>query len=750
MKPAGIQRWAVGGALLFIILVGLLAYSNNYRNGWHFDDQSYIVQNPTIRTLDNFEGMWNRLTAPARVVVLYSFALNYHFGNTDVFGYHVVNNTIHILTALFVFGMVWLLLQTPRMRATALARGQLFIALFTALVFVSHPLQTQAVTYICQRFASLATLFYMAGIFFYLKGRLSARGKTLYFLSAAAATLLGMFSKQIVLTLPVAILLIEWLFFLRSDPQSGTGKGISWKVLIPILLFLLIIPALYSFRATNILSITHKSSGSYRGDLINSQSYALTQLRVIPTYLRLLVLPIGQNLLYDFPTSKSLWEGKTLAGLLMILIVLGVGFLIRHRQPLLAFGIFWFFLTLSVESSIIPIRHVIFEHRVYLPSIGFCLFLTAWLFTILQDRRRTTAILTVIVITLAVLTFERNKVWRDEFTLWEDVKVKSPHKMRPYLNTGIAHSEKGELDRAIADFKIALEKVPRSIMALNNLGVTYTKQKKFDEALDVYDQALKINDRWEEVWNNRGDVYRHRGQYAEALENYNRSLEINPQMHRTLSNRGVVLAHLGQTEKALQDFDRALTIAPGFIEAHQNRGNLFGQMRRYEEAAADFSVVISANPTVPEIFNNRGNAYRRLKQYDKAFHDYNAAIALDPEFAQAYNNRGVVYRQWEKYDLALRDYDTALRMNPDYVTAYNNRGNLLKVQGRYGDALEDFNTALKIEPENHVVYLNRAKTHLSQRDFEAALRDAEIAQHLGSGQAVPLVMNLRKVLDAKR
>ena len=738
----------LSAAVIIIVTVGLLAYANNYRNSWHFDDQSYIVQNPTIRSLDNFRGMWDRLSAPGRVVVLYSFALNYHFGGTDVFGYHVVNNAIHVTAAVFVFGIVWMLMATPRMAGSPPARGRWLVALFTALIFVSHPLQTQAVTYICQRFASLATLFYVMSVFWYLCGRLRRRGASVYFVLAAVSAVLGMFSKQIVITLPVVILIIEWLFF-GAFTRHGGRLRIPWKVIVPLAVLLMIIPALYSFRAGAILSIKHKSSGSYRGELINRQSYSMTQLRVIPTYMRLLVFPVGQNLLYDFKTSKSLTEPKTLAGLILILSLIALALALRRRNPLAAFGIFWFFVTLSVESTVIPIRHVIFEHRVYLPSVGFCLLAASLVYQWSRQPRRAAAVLSVIVLALTVLTHERNKVWRDELTLWEDVKEKSPHKMRPYLNTGIAHSANGEFEKAIADFQIALEKVPNSIMALNNLGITYTRQHRYEEALAAFDRALAISDKWEEVWNNRGDVFRHRGEFAAALADYDRALSINPQMYQTLSNRGVVLAHLGRDEESLADFQRSLEIAPGFIEAHQNRGNLLGRMRRYEEAIADFTVVIRSNPRIPQIYNNRGNAYRRLKQYDLALADYNRAIDLDPDFAEAYNNRGVVYREQGRADLALKDYDKALSLDPRYVTAYNNRGNLHKVEGRYGAALEDFNTALKIEPENRYVYFNRAKTHLSRHDFQAALRDAEISRHLGYSQAAPFINRIKQVMHAR-
>lgn len=730
---------------IILILVGLLIYSNNYQCSWHFDDLSYIVNNPTIRNLTDFWSIWERLSAPGRTVVLYSFALNYHFGKTEILGYHVVNNAIHIISSVLIYWMTLQLLQTPRVRLLNVFKNLKVFALFVALVFLTHPIQTQAVTYICQRFASLATLFYIASISFYLKGRLGIKNKFVFFVLSAMAAVLGMFSKQITITLPITILLIERLFF-RVDCSRGK---INWKIIIPVFLFLLIIPALYSFNVKDILSISHKSSGSFQGDVVDAYHYPLTQLRVIPTYIRLLFFPIGQNLLYDFPTSKSFFEWKTFGGFVFISFILVIGYKIRKTKPLLTFGIFWFFLTLLVESSFIPIRHVIFEHRVYLPSIGYAIFLVCAGYVLLKDQKKVIVSLSVFVLVFSYLTYQRNKVWKNEFTLWADVKTKSPHQMRPYLNTGIAYSEKGDFEKAIYEFNIALEKEPRSILVLNNKGIVYTKQHLFDLAILEFNKALEIDQKWAEVWNNRGDAYRHKAEYQQALNDYNKALEINPKSYRTLSNRGVVYSHLAQNELALQDFNNALLIDPDFIEANQNRGNLYGMLEKYELAIKDFTKVIDINPTIPQVYNNRGNAYRRLDKYKLAFDDYSKAIELNPQFYEGYNNRGVIYRHWKKNDLALDDYSKAIALNPDYVKAYNNRGNLLKEQGDFSLALKDFDTALGIEPENKIVYYNRAKTLIGQKDFKSALHDAQRSKDLGYQPADELIKQLNQVVNAR-
>lgn len=266
-----------------------------------------------------------------------------------------------------------LIFKTPSIKNQPIAQNKSMISFFVAMLFLVHPVQTEAVTYITQRFACLATLFYVASVCFYMKGRLHFRGQLpkkrgltpVYFLLSGLMAVLGMFTKEIVLTLPVAIILFEFSF-LRGK-QKNRLPGWAWLVICS---FLLLVPALYKFK-WSILLMHIAESGSHTGDSINSGLYFLTQFEVVAKYIRLLFVPLGQNLLYDIPVSKSFFEQRTIMSFTLLFGVFVTAIFMFKRNRLIAAGIFWFFLTLLVESSIIPIRHVIFEHRMYLPSVGF-------------------------------------------------------------------------------------------------------------------------------------------------------------------------------------------------------------------------------------------------------------------------------------------------------------------------------------------------------------------------------------------
>ena len=347
-------------------MIAILIYSNTFSASFHFDDSLNIVDNPQIKTLNYFSN-WSS----SRYVGFLSFALNYHFGELNVVGYHLLNLLIHIANAYLVYFLILLLFKTPINASSRISDRSFVIALVTASLFTIHPIQTQAVTYIVQRFASLATLFYLFTLVCYLKWRLSAsaswggsrRGQDwLWYVAALLSTILAMKTKEISFTLPFMILLVEFVFFRPITRKIGL-------TFLPFTLCLAIIP----LSISGALGEGEADSFGVSDD-ITRQDYLLTQFRVIMTYLRLLILPIRQNLDYDYPIYHSFLDPAVWLSFFFLLLLVGSALYllvkVRPSSPLISFGILWFFLTLSIESSIIPIADVIFEHRLYLPSVG--------------------------------------------------------------------------------------------------------------------------------------------------------------------------------------------------------------------------------------------------------------------------------------------------------------------------------------------------------------------------------------------
>ena len=223
--------------------------------------------------------------------------------------------------------------------------------------------------------------------------------------------------------LPLVILFIE-LFLLEKQKFSQKAKQRKyWICLLLIFLMLFIVPCLYTATYKSVKSVSslfaERLSHSHRGDIISGKNYYLTQFRVVATYIRLLFVPVGQNFDYDFAASKSLLEIPTLLCFLLILSILLFAVKIYSRQRMISVGIFWFFLTMSLESSFIPIRNVIFEHRMYLPSVGFFLALCIFIYRITKNQKVFIAVISIITVILSFLTYQRNRVWQNKIVFWK-------------------------------------------------------------------------------------------------------------------------------------------------------------------------------------------------------------------------------------------------------------------------------------------------------------------------------------------
>jgi hypothetical protein len=543
--------------LLAILFLGFIAYSNTFNSPFHFDDIGSIVKNPIIKDLGYFiepemaEGLEFHNSLKKRYVGYLTFALNYGVHGLNVTGYHVVNLAIHITNAFLVYFLIVLAFDTPFLETSQLRTYARHIALISALLFVSHPVQTQAVTFIVQRLTSLATMFYLASLLSYIKSRLTVQGTGRYILYSASLifAVLAMKTKEIAITLPFVIALFEFSFFPSSLPHAADGGNRTRRALFLIPFFVTMLVILLTFIGTSMpLSEMFGDIAEVEGvEDISRHDYMLTELRVVVTYLRLLVLPVGQNLDYDYTVFKSFFDPQVILSFLFLLSVLGVGvyFHLRstvtdHALRLVSFGICWFFITLSVESGIIPL-HVIYEHRVYLPSSGFFIAFVSGVFILLRRSLAAGNLLPVLVLVflslpLSAASYARNSIWKDGFSLWEDVIKKSPRKARGYNNLGNRYSEKDIYKKALKYYEIAVSLDPQNALYQDNLGIAYGFSGKVDEAIKHFLLAVKIQPDLYEAHNNLGYAYLNKGMVKAAVRHFKIALSIKPDYSVALDN----------------------------------------------------------------------------------------------------------------------------------------------------------------------------------------------------------------------
>ncbi len=615
--------------IFLVLAIGLIAYANSMNGPFVIDDTRNIVENPLVRDLNYFINLSEAKTVchnadshitlytafKSRYIGYLSFALNYFLHGLEVKGYHIINIIVHLSNALLVYFLVLLTFSTPFLVSLS-HRYSADAALFTALIFVAHPLQTQAVTYIVQRFASLTTVFYLLSIVFYVRWRLGKAGikefgkergrvvkRPFSYLLSLLCVIAAMKTKEIAFTLPLIIMLYEFVFF-----ELDFKKNFVW--LIPYLLTLLVIPLT--------LFVIDPPAGSAETKMrvatdISRADYLMTEFRVIVTYIRLLFLPVNQRFWYYYPIYNNFFDPNVFFSFLFIIFAAGASFFLflryRFSHPYLRaifFGIFFFFIALSVESGIVPIADVIFEHRVYLPSSGFFIAFTVVVFSI-GRRKEVVVCLSSIILILTLLTIQRNKVWSSEISLWEYEVSLNPYDGKLHNDLGNAYLREGRVDEAIKELKEAIRLDPEHVDAYYNLGSLYASQ----------------------------------GMAKEAFREFGFAIEIKPDHFKSHQNLGVLLMRSGRLEEAATEFRLALAFkdnnpepfkkSPNIALIHYNLGVVLKKLNRFDEAVREFQTALSIHPDHAKSHYSLGTAYALLQRYDEAIFEIEEALRLAPE-----------------------------------------------------------------------------------------------------------------------
>jgi len=578
------SRLAFWGSYLIVIIIGVLIYSNTFNVPFYYDDFDTIVDTPYIKSLENFSSLPGIFDYSGRYISFLSLALNYHFDQFDVTWYHIVNLIIHLINSILVMLFTRLVLNSAPLKDRFDFKEKSLFAFFVGLIFVSHPLQTQAVTYISQRMTSLAALFYLLALIFYVKARIVSISinhrlykkillALLLFISCIFAFILGIWSKQIVASLPIAIVLYEILFI------RNALNRINWKsVTLISAVFLALVLVFIIYIGLPI-----------EADHIPRETYLLTQINVLVTYLRLLFVPINLNIDYDYPLTTNLMDFTTILNLLILAVLIYIGIKLAKRQPLISFSIFWFFITLSVESSLIPIRDVIVEHRLYIPVFGFSLALISLLFLFIKQNTLKYSILAVVLIFYSFSTYNRNQLWNYPEKMWTDVISKSPNKDRPYLARGAYYLDKNQNDLAIIDFKKVISIKPSDFKAYDNLGLAYQGKNEFELALKYHEAAIKIK----------------------------------PDFSTAYNNRGVCYIYMKEWDKAINDFKSAVALYTNYADAYYNLGYSYYHKKEYQNSVNYFRIALDLNPSYSEIHRFLAVCYAYLNQKDLALKHIN-------------------------------------------------------------------------------------------------------------------------------
>jgi tetratricopeptide (TPR) repeat protein len=705
--------------ILIFIITGITIYSNTLDSPFVLDDLRIIEENPTIRLTEltgkNILSSATGLSSNRPVSTL-TFALNYYFDRYNPAGYHFVNIAIHILNAIILFFFLKLTFSIARnQNLSDLNYGPstgLWISFFAALVWLVHPIQTQSVTYIVQRMNSMGATFFILALLCYAKGRTTqSRRRYLWHTAGAVSGLLALGSKESTAVLPFFILLYEWYFF--QDLRTKNLK-VCLKYLIPIICLFGLIAFLY-------LGIDPweklKNLHDFKNNEFTLIERILTQFRVVVYYISLIFFPHPSrlNLDYDFTLSHSLIDPfTTLLSMLVIIGLITLSIYLARKNRLISFCILWFLGNLAIESSVIPLA-IIFEHRVYLPSmmsfivpiiLGYRYFKLRWL---------KFGFLSITVVIFSLWTYQRNNVWEDKVTLWRDVVKKSPNKARPNFN----------------------------------LGAALTEQERDQEAITYYKRALDLNPDLEQPHINLGEALERQGKMDEALAHYRTALGLKPELPEALNNIGGILAKQGQTDEAIRYFQKALDIRPHFALANFNLARALTAKGNLDAAIKHYYIALDIQPTYAEAHIKLGNLFLSLGEREKSINHYMAALQLDPGWVEAYNNLGIALMREGKIEAAIGQFQKALDVKPDFTKAQNNLERAMAIRKGLEDEISRLQALLKDSPESAELHFEIGNLYFRKGDQKMAMRKYKKALQLNP-KFVPAINNLALVTAANQ
>lgn len=670
--------------MLFFLIAAVL-YSPSLSGPWQYDDYAQILDEKVLtgRSLPQLLSSVFRFTAHpdgwtgTRDLVRATFLLNWQWWGNKPAGYRWVNLAIHVINATLVTALVYQLLQIQNTQKTLNVgksdksenqktgkSGSLnlrfsdnsgspsilsfpnLLAIGAGLLFLIHPLQSQAVAYIAQRFTSMAAMFYLLTVVLYILYNRYNSYK--YYIAAILTALFAFNSKEITVTLPVALALITFVLGTRAKGQ-GSRENQSAFSPKPLALSLLLLPFfLLSLKLpSQIISSSFVSSGNLNDLAVTAidslalkqkavdltrHDYFLTQINVVGTYLRLAVLPIRQTLDYDYQITKN-FDPKTIVLAIFHLGLIGVGGWLLlgpwdkgqgtrvkpsalSPQPLafslrlVGLGILWFYLTLLPESSVVPIADLIYEHRVYLPMIGLVIAFSGLAYNIYNRYKNYNPVFLCFLLftfysLLSIATFRRAYVWGNEVRLWADIYEKAPNKPRANKNYGVVLAAAGRYEEGVKRLARAVELESDNADYWSNFGTAYLRWGKYEESAGKFLKAFELyilqNPEVVEGGKSREAGSRSARQAAQYMNDY-----------------GVSMVQLQRGDEALAGFEKALKIDPGLYAAWLGLGASYNIKGDSEMAIKIFSQTVRDFPDQSDGYNNLAVVLKKAGRSEEA------------------------------------------------------------------------------------------------------------------------------------
>lgn len=541
-RDAGAEFWPIALSLAAAVIAVFFVYGPALNGPFLLDDSYLPFQKDEFAQAPL--SAWLRGVRP---MLMLSFWMSYQEGGANTGPYHFLNVLLHLLNG----GLTFLIVRKILGFATAERKTIDILAGFAAGLFLLHPLQTESVSYVASRSETQSVFFFLAAFTLFLYRRAISAS---WLISAAVLILFGAacLTKEHAVVLPGLLFLTDYFW---NPGFSLSGVRRNWKLYLPVAIGAALGLAFVAriLRASDSAGFNLKDFTWYQ--------YFFTQCRAIWRYILFFLLPVGQNIDHDFPTSKTVLDHGAILGLIGLIALIAAAWIYRKRFPLVSYGVFTVLLLFAPTSSFVPIQDTLVERRMYLPFIGF-LFVAVGLLERWKTSRSTLlGTLAVILLIEAGLTYQRNLLWGNAIDIWADSVSKSPNKRRPNFQLAYAYYNAQQCPAAVTQFSktAALEKPDYGLLV--DWGLAADCAGNSSEALAKMQQAAGL-EKSAHIYSQIGMVYAKMSQYPQALDALNTAAQLDPNFGRTYIYRGNVYALQGKRAEAAAEYQHALQIDP--------------------------------------------------------------------------------------------------------------------------------------------------------------------------------------------
>jgi Flp pilus assembly protein TadD len=677
------QMWPVAWICVFLVAAVLAVFGQTARFGFiNYDDQSYVYHNPVVQQGLTWKGVLWALTY-GKIGHWHPLTWLTHMADFQLYGlwaggHHLTNVALHAVTTVLLF------LALRKMT------GALWRSAFVAAVFAIHPLRAESVAWVAERKDVLSGMFFMLTLLAYVNyARRPSRGR---YAMVAVWFGLGLLSKNMLVTLPFVLLLLDW-WPLERFPASNFRFQIFLRLAkekIPLLLL-----SAGSCIATFI--VPEKVGETDRVPALERVGNALVSYVI---YLRQMIFPAGLAIPYpNIAKGQPIWQ-VCLAFVALAAITAAV-IIYRKKRPYLLTGWLWYLGMLVPAIGIVQISYYAHADRyTYLPEIGLAMAVTwamaDWSAKWKHRRLVMGSLMVAMISALAVCCHIQVSYWKDSESLWTHTLAHTSGNSVAHYNLGLDFAERGDLEAGIAQYRKAIEINPAYVEALDNLGNALVKQGRFEDGLAQYQKALEINPDFTHARYNLGTALLAEGNLDEAIVQYKEILENDPDDSLVRNSLGDVLVQQGKLDEAVTQYRKVLEDNPDDEEARFKLGNVLFNQGKLKEAIVQYRQVLEIKPDYAEAQNNLGTALLANGDTKEAIAQYRKALEIKPDYTEACKNLGNALLRNGDFDEAMACFQKVTPLSPDPLARWFYLGNIFLQKKNLDDAIACYRQALKI------------------------------------------------------